>query len=205
MRNLIGITHRVVVEPVDIGILAYTDVIADAEVPGYLEGQITVFIGLSLITTTLTTATALGLLHLLVDVGVTTIVPLIVFFLFLLLAFLLLVVVDILTAQTLDPVADLLVAQVIGEVLRKTRETTELALLPIGSVVADLWTSQTVELVDVRGEGGTEVQGIALRELQAQGGLEVAQGAAIGHEVITHAKAQLVDQTDLLEACGVFI
>ena len=201
LSNLIGIAHLVVVELADIGILAHADIIADAQVPGYLEGHVAVFVSLGLVAAALTAAASLGLLHVLIDVRVDAIVEFIIIFLLLVLLF----VIDILTAQTLDPVADLLVAQTIGEVLRQTREASELTLLPVGGVIADHWAPQTVELVDIRGEGGVEVQGIALRELQAQGGLQVAQGALICHEVIAHAELQLINQTDLLETSRVLI
>ena len=72
-------------------------------------------------------------------------------------------------------------------------------------MVADLRAPLTVELVDIRGEGGAEVQRITLRELQTQGGLEVTQGSLVGNEVIAHGQAELVDQTDFLEARGVLI
>ena len=132
MRKLIGITHRIVVELALVSVLTHVDVIADRKVPRHLESHIAVVVGLSLVAALLTTH-MLGLLHILIDVGLHIVLPVLILVATLLLV---LFLIHLLTSEALDEVHHLFVVQRIGEVLRNTLESADLTLLPVGGMIA---------------------------------------------------------------------
>ena len=125
----------------------------------------------------------LSLLHILVDIGlyviivfIVTLLVLVVFFLF-----------NLLASQPFEEIAYLLVVDGIGEVLRHALETSPFAKSPIRLMLTDTRRStHTIGLIDIRGKDGVKIEGITLGEFQSDRGIQVAPWTDISGKVVAH-------------------
>ena len=145
----------------------------------------------------------LASLHVGVEVGVESGVVLVVVAAAAFLVFILLV--DLLAAQPLEEVGHLGIVERVGEVLRHALEASEASVAVLGAVADVGACAHGVGFVGVGGEGGVEVEGVALGELQSEARTEVAPGSRLGGEVVGHGGTEFVDDADFLEACGVVV
>ena len=74
-------------------------------------------------------------------------------------------------------------------------EKYQVPMGPVGGIRTHPWGgTHTVGLIDIRGKTGTGTEGIALRELDTDVHVEVAQGTFLGSKVVRHAEGEVIDE-----------
>ena len=178
LRELIRIAHRLIVELLDIRVLAHRDAIAEGERPRHGESHIAVTIRLCFSSLVILGGSVLrvdhGVVYITVDVGVDALIVLVLLFVLILIVFL-----------SAEELLDLIRREGIRDILRHALEATELTHAPVG-MVADIRCTVAVDLVSVRGEDSRHVERIILPPFQSKVHREVAQRFLLGRHVIGH-------------------